>query len=300
MADRRPRSLSRAWRCSHRCRVEYHGLDASRVRPRRRPRPASAACSWSTSSPTPTPPARDTPSAGRTCRSCWRQASTSTPPSTSSTSRASTTSSPGSPACRCGRRCPTRSSTRPTRSRWWICLPGELVERLHQGKVYIPDQAERAVQSFFTRPNLGALREITLRRTADRVHAHLETARLASAGPQQTWATSETLLVCVGPSPTSAKVIRTSKRLAASLGARWIAVSVESSRRGSRRRLASATAASEERPTGRTPGGGDGHHRRRRHRARRSSASPTRRTSPRSPSARRPNRVGSACDVRTS
>ncbi len=110
--------------------------------------------------------------------------------------------------------------------------PGELVERLHQGKVYIPDQAERAVQSFFTRPNLGALREIALRRTADRVHAHLETARLASAGPQQTWATSETLLVCVGPSPTSAKVIRTSKRLAASLGARWIAVSVESPRGG--------------------------------------------------------------------
>jgi two-component system sensor histidine kinase KdpD len=108
--------------------------------------------------------------------------------------------------------------------------PGELVERLEQGKVYIPDQAERAIQGFFTRPHLGALREITLRRTADRVHAHLETARLASAGPRQTWATVETLLVCVGPSPTSAKVIRTSRRLAASLGARWIAVGVESQR----------------------------------------------------------------------
>jgi two-component system sensor histidine kinase KdpD len=107
--------------------------------------------------------------------------------------------------------------------------PGELVERLHQGKIYLPEQAERAVKGFFTGPNLGALREITLRRTADRVHAHVERARRADAGPQQTWATSETLLVCVGPSPTSADVIRASRRLAASLNARWIAVGVESS-----------------------------------------------------------------------
>jgi two-component system sensor histidine kinase KdpD len=108
--------------------------------------------------------------------------------------------------------------------------PRELIERLHQGKVYMPAQAERAVKGFFTGPNLGALREITLRRTADRVHAHLESARLATAGPLQTWAVTETLLVCVGPSPTSADVIRTSKRLAASLNARWIALGVESPR----------------------------------------------------------------------
>jgi two-component system sensor histidine kinase KdpD len=106
--------------------------------------------------------------------------------------------------------------------------PGELFERLHQGKIYIPDQAERAVEGFFTGPNLGALREITLRRTADRVHAHLETVRRATAGPLQTWAVTETLLVCVGPSPTSGDVIRVSRRLAASLNARWIAVGVES------------------------------------------------------------------------
>jgi two-component system sensor histidine kinase KdpD len=107
--------------------------------------------------------------------------------------------------------------------------PGELVERLRQGKVYVPAQAEVAVQSFFTRANLGALREIALRRTADRVHAHLETTRLASAGPRQTWAIVDTLLVCVGPSPTSGKVIRASKRMAASLNARWIALGVERS-----------------------------------------------------------------------
>jgi two-component system sensor histidine kinase KdpD len=125
--------------------------------------------------------------------------------------------------------------------------PGELVQRLHQGKIYIPDQAERAVKGFFTGPNLGALREITLRRTADRVHAHLETVRLATAGPQQTWAVTETLLVCVGPSPTAADVIRASRRLAASLNARWIAVGVETS---------------EEHPAGRTSRGGDGYGRR--------------------------------------
>ncbi len=107
--------------------------------------------------------------------------------------------------------------------------PGELVGRLHQGKVYIPAQAEVAVQGFFTRANLGALREIALRRTADRVHVHLETTRLASAGPRQAWVIVDTLLVCVGPSPTSAKVIRTSKRIAASLNARWIALGIERS-----------------------------------------------------------------------
>jgi two-component system sensor histidine kinase KdpD len=108
--------------------------------------------------------------------------------------------------------------------------PHELLERLTEGKVYIPAQAERAMQSFFKGPNLGALREITLRRTADRIHAHVETSRLASSGPRETWATTETLLVCIGPSPTSVRVIRTSKRLAGSLNARWIAASVETSR----------------------------------------------------------------------
>ncbi|HEY5527956.1 MAG TPA: sensor histidine kinase KdpD [Thermoleophilia bacterium] len=110
--------------------------------------------------------------------------------------------------------------------------PRELRERLREGKIYIPAQAEHAMQNFFAGPNLGALREITLRRTADRVHAHVETSRQAMPGPRETWATVETLLVCIGPSPTSAKVIRTSKRLAASLNARWIAASVDTSRTG--------------------------------------------------------------------
>ena len=145
--------------------------------------------------------------------------------------------------------------------------PRELVERLHQGKVYIPAQAERAMQGFFTGPNLGALREITLRRTADRVHAHLETARLAAAGPLQTWAITETLLVCVGPSPTSAKVIRTSKRMAASLERPLDRRGRRELPRAGRRRLAPSSA-HEEHPAGRTPGGGDGDPQRGRHRRR--------------------------------
>ena len=111
-----------------------------------------------------------------------------------------------------------------------VDLPAqELLERLHEGKVYVPAQAQRAIESFFKRPNLGALREIALRRTADRVHEHVENARVATAD-MRTWATMETLMVCIGPSPTSAKVIRTSKRMAAALNAHWIAASVETAR----------------------------------------------------------------------
>ena len=108
--------------------------------------------------------------------------------------------------------------------------PGELRERVSQGKVYMPAQATRAMENFFRGPNLGALREITFRRTADRTHTHMETARLAAGTREQTWKISDTLLVCVGPSPTSARVIRTSRRMASSVGARWIAASVETTR----------------------------------------------------------------------
>ncbi len=108
--------------------------------------------------------------------------------------------------------------------------PGELRERVRQGKVYVPAKAAQAMENFFRGPNLGALREITFRRTADRTHAHIETARLASGAREQTWKISDTLLVCVGPSPTSARVIRVSRRMASSISARWIAASVETTR----------------------------------------------------------------------
>ena len=104
--------------------------------------------------------------------------------------------------------------------------PDKLMERLAAGKVYIPAQAERALKNFFQKGNLVALRELSLRQTASRVQQDVESARLerSAAAP---WVTSERLLVCVGPSPTSARIVRATKRLARSLGAEWLAVAVD-------------------------------------------------------------------------
>lgn len=107
----------------------------------------------------------------------------------------------------------------------------DLLERLREGKVYIPEQAAKALQSFFRRENLNALRELALRRAATRVHADVETSRLGKA-TRDIWATQERLLVCVGPSPTSAKVIRAAKRLVDSLDAEWVAVSIDTPQTG--------------------------------------------------------------------
>lgn len=93
-------------------------------------------------------------------------------------------------------------------------------------KVYIPEQVQRAIQRFFQKPNLTALRELSLRQAARRIHTDVETARREKAD-MQPWATNERLLVCVGPSPTTARVIRTAKRMAAALDAPWLAVSVD-------------------------------------------------------------------------
>lgn len=104
--------------------------------------------------------------------------------------------------------------------------PDDLLERLRQGKVYIPAQAERALRHFFKKETLAALREIALRRTAERVHVEVEAGRQGRGAPGP-WETRECLLVCVGPSPTSAKVVRTAKRLANSLQGELVAVHVE-------------------------------------------------------------------------
>jgi two-component system sensor histidine kinase KdpD len=104
--------------------------------------------------------------------------------------------------------------------------PDELLERLQEGKVYIPDQAKQAVRGFFRKPNLIALRELALRKVADRVGTEVLGAR-DQQSPRKTWPTRERILVCVGPSPTSAKVIRAAKRMAVSLHAEWIAAFVE-------------------------------------------------------------------------
>lgn len=103
--------------------------------------------------------------------------------------------------------------------------PAELIERLNAGKVYLPDNAQRAVDGFFRPATLTALRELALRRAADRVDDQVVDFLRQSAveGP---WATGERLLVAVGPDAMSENVIRTASRLASGLNARWLVVSL--------------------------------------------------------------------------
>jgi two-component system sensor histidine kinase KdpD len=104
--------------------------------------------------------------------------------------------------------------------------PADLLQRLREGKVYVPEQTAWAAENFFRVPNLTALRELALRATADRVNAQVQSIRQEEAAGQ-TWPTSERFLVCVGPSPTSARLIRATRRMAAALRAEWIAAYVQ-------------------------------------------------------------------------
>ncbi|MGA9033213.1 MAG: two-component system sensor histidine kinase KdpD [Sulfuricaulis sp.] len=111
-----------------------------------------------------------------------------------------------------------------------VDLPAdELLQRLKEGKVYIPDQAERAIQNFFRKGNLIALRELALRRTADRVDAQMREYR-EDKSIRGMWQAKERLLVCVGPGPDAEKLIRSAARLAGNLHADWIAAYVETPR----------------------------------------------------------------------
>jgi two-component system sensor histidine kinase KdpD len=102
----------------------------------------------------------------------------------------------------------------------------ELLERLHEGKVYVAEQAALARGNFFREGNLIALRELALRLTAQRVDAQMRRYR-EQHGIDKTWAVAERLLVCVSPSPGSDPLIRGARRLAASLHASLIAAYVE-------------------------------------------------------------------------
>src|SRR6202795_948215 len=104
--------------------------------------------------------------------------------------------------------------------------PGTLLERLRHGKVYMPQQAEPAVRNFFRKGNLIALRELGLRRTADRVDAQDRKYR-ADRSISRIWQARERLIACIGPGPESATLVRSAARLAASLKAGWVAVYVE-------------------------------------------------------------------------
>lgn len=103
---------------------------------------------------------------------------------------------------------------------------GELLTRLREGKVYIASQAERAAEGFFRKGNLIALRELALRSTAERVDQKMR-GYMRAHGIAETWQVADRILVCVGPSPLSARLIRATRRIAAGLKAEWIAATVE-------------------------------------------------------------------------
>jgi len=107
--------------------------------------------------------------------------------------------------------------------------PDDLLLRLKEGKVYLPQQAERAVRNFFRKGNLIALRELALRRTADRVDSEmLQYRRNLQAAP--VWQTRESILLCIGPDERSEKLVRTTARLSAQLGVPWHCIYVETPR----------------------------------------------------------------------
>ncbi|MGY4630150.1 DUF4118 domain-containing protein [Bradyrhizobium sp. USDA 4486] len=107
--------------------------------------------------------------------------------------------------------------------------PDDLIQRLKEGKVYVPKQAERALEHYFSPGNLTALRELALRRTAERVDEQLLNHMQANAiaGP---WAAGERILVCVSEDPRAAGLVRYTKRLADRLHAPFTAVSIETRR----------------------------------------------------------------------
>src|SRR6202051_3730179 len=102
----------------------------------------------------------------------------------------------------------------------------ELLERLKAGKVYVAQQAERAANNFFRKGNLMALRELALRRTADRVEGDVQAYRVDKS-IASVWKTANALLTCVGPDAGAERVVRAAARLASQLNAEWHAVYVE-------------------------------------------------------------------------
>jgi two-component system, OmpR family, sensor histidine kinase KdpD len=104
--------------------------------------------------------------------------------------------------------------------------PDELLKRLSEGKVYVPDAAARAVENFFKPQNLTALRELALRRAAERIDDDL-VERMQAQAIEGPWPAGERILASVGPDPISPIVVRHAKRLADLMNAPWLAVTVE-------------------------------------------------------------------------
>lgn len=104
--------------------------------------------------------------------------------------------------------------------------PEDLIARLNEGKVYLPEQAERAIRNYFSPGNLTALRELALRRTAQRVDAQMVDYMRAHR-IEGSWPASERVLVLVDPAPGANAVVRHAKRMADRLRAQWTAIYVE-------------------------------------------------------------------------
>jgi len=107
--------------------------------------------------------------------------------------------------------------------------PDDLLKRLKEGKVYLPEQAEQAIKHFFTKGNLIALRELALRQIADRVDEQMEVYRHDHA-VEQPWPVSERIMVCVNLKPRGPRLVRAGRRMAAGLHSKWLAVYVQTSR----------------------------------------------------------------------
>ncbi len=104
--------------------------------------------------------------------------------------------------------------------------PDELLMRLKEGKIYLPQQAQEAINHFFRKGNLIALRELALRQTANRVDAQMLDYREGHS-IQEVWQVSDRILVCIGPNALAERLVRAGKRLATSLRAEWIVAYVE-------------------------------------------------------------------------
>lgn len=104
--------------------------------------------------------------------------------------------------------------------------PDELLQRLKDGKIYVQHQAERAMQNFFRKGNLIALRELSLRLTADRVDAQMQNYR-DDHSIREVWQVGERILVCIGPYEIAERLVRAGKRFATSLHAELIVLYVE-------------------------------------------------------------------------
>lgn len=105
--------------------------------------------------------------------------------------------------------------------------PDELIQRIRDGKIYVPEKIEQALQGFFKRKHLSALRELALRKTASRVDLEVLTDR-AVEGASEPWPTTERILVCVAPNRMATRLVRAASRLSTALHGEMFAVTVES------------------------------------------------------------------------